>query len=266
MVKRNEKKVVVALSIALLLVFSLVASLIPGINSKAAAPTFNGTISVTIPPVSSTLDQSSLDEYIASESTPATTAYIVAANRPPSLDEVNVWLLATLNSGSYVTPSWGYPSDYSTTVDAGKDYYFVYVFFANTLFNEDSTVTVNGASDQEFLGVKNNSTGTGDLGLMAGWVKVSILETPTPDDPDDPVDPVTPVDPVDSGTPSTPASTDTNTVPATNQVTPSADTTSNTTKATAPKTEDALPIVLIISIIGAGALTSAMTIFSRKRQ
>ena len=87
-----------------------------------------------------------------------------------------------------------------------------------------------------------------------------------PVDPVDPVDPVTPVDPVDSGTPSTPASTDTNTVPATNQVTPSADTTSNTTKATAPKTEDALPIVLIISIIGAGALTSAMTIFSRKRQ
>jgi len=266
MVKRNEKKVVVALSIALLLVFSMVASIIPAVKSEAAAPTFNGTISVTIPPVGSTLDQSTFGNYIAIERTPAADAYIVAASRPPSLDEVNEWLLGTLNSGSsYVTPSWGYPSDYSTTVEAGKDYYFVYVFFADTLFNEDSTVTVNGATDQNFLGVKNNSTGTGDLGLMAGWVKVSIPGDPSSDTS---VDPVTPSSdtPVDSGTSSTSASTDTNTVPATDQVTPSADTTSNTTKATAPKTEDALPIVLIISIIGAGALTSVITIVSRKRQ
>lgn len=253
MVKRNEKKVVVALSIALLLAFSLVASLIPGINSKAATPTFTGTIGVTIPPVNSTLNQSSLDSYITSSSTPAADAFIVAATRPPSLDEVNVWLLEAINAGGYVTPSWGYPSDYSTTVDAGKDYYFVYVFYADTVFNEDSTVTVNGATDQNFLGVKNNSTGTGDLGLMAGWVKVSIPGEPS-------------TDPVNPGSSSTSASTDTNTVPATNQVTPSADTTSNTTKATAPKTEDALPIVLIISIIGAGALTSVITIVSRKRQ
>lgn len=254
MVKRNEKKVVVALSLALLLVFSMVASIIPAVKSEAAAPTFTGTIGVTIPPVNSTLNQSSLDSYITSESSPQTNAYIVAASRPPSLDEVNDWLLATLNSGSYVTPSWGYNSDYSTTVDAGKDYYFVYVFFANTLFNEDSKVTVNGATEENFLGVKNNSTGTGDLGLMTGWVKVSIPGTPTP------------VDPVNPDTPVTPANTDANTVPTSNQVTPSADTTSNTTKATAPKTEDALPIVLIISIIGAGALTSVITIVSRKRQ
>ncbi len=251
MVKRIEKKAVVALSLALLLVFSMVASIIPAVKSEAAAPTFTGTIGVTIPPVNSTLNQSSLDSYITSESSPQTNAYIVAASRPPSLDEVNEWLLEAINAGGYVTPSWGYPSNYSTTVAAGKDYYFVYVFYADTIFNEDSTVTVNGATEEKFLGVKNNPTG---LGLMAGWVKVSIPGTPTPDDP------------VNPDTPATPASTDTNTVPATNQVTPSADTTSNTTKATAPKTEDALPIVLIISIIGVGALTSLITIVSRKRQ
>lgn len=256
MVKRIEKKAVVALSLALLLVFSMVASIIPAVKSEAAAPTFTGTIGVTIPPVNSTLNQSSLDSYITSESS-QTNAYIVAASRPPSLDEVNDWLLSTLQAGAYVTPSWGYAQDYTTTVEAGKDYYFVYVFFANTLFNEDSTVTVNGATEENFLGVKNNSTGTGDLGLMAGWVKVSIPGTPTPDDP---------VNPVDPGTPSTPANTDANTVPTSNQMTPSADTTSNTTKATAPKTEDALPIALILSIIGAGALTSVITIVSRKRQ
>ena len=253
MVKRNEKKVVVALSIALLLAFSLVASLIPGINSKAATPIVNGTIGVTIPPVNSTLNQSSLDSYITSESSPQTNAYIVAASRPPSLDEVNDWLLSTRQAGAYVTPSWGYAQDYTTTVATGKDYYFVYVFYADTIFNEDSKVTVNGATEEKFLGVKNNPTG---LGLMAGWVKVSIPGEPSTD----------PVDPVDPGTPSTPANTDANTVPTSNQVTSSADTTSNTTKATAPKTEDALPIVLILSIIGAGALTSVITIVSRKRQ
>lgn len=257
MVKRNEKKVVVALSLALLLVFSMVASIIPAVKSEAAAGTeVKGTIGVTIPPVNSTLNQSSLDSYITSESSPQTNAYIVAASRPPSLDEVNEWLLEAINAGGYVTPSWGYPSNYSTTVEAGKDYYFVYIFFDFSLFNTDSTVTVNGATDQNFLGVKNNTTGTGDLGLMAGWVKVSIPGEPSTD----------PVDPVDPGTPSTPANTDANTVPTSNQVTPSADTTSNTTKATAPKTEDAIPIVLVLSIIGAGALTSVITIVSRKRQ
>ncbi len=257
MVKRNEKKVVVALSIALLLAFSLVASLIPGINSKAATPIVNGTISVTIPPVSSTLDQNTFGNYIASSSTPADAdAYIVAASRPPSLDEVNAWLLEAINAGGYVTPSWGYPSDYKTTVEAGKEYYFVYVFYSSSLLNMDSTVTVNGASDQEFLGVRINSTPTGQLGMMAGWVKVSIPGEPSTD----------PVDPVNPGSSSTPANTDANTVPTSNQVTPSADTTSNTTKATAPKTEDALPIVLVLSIIGAGALTSVITIVSRKRQ
>ena len=266
MVKRNEKKVVVALSIALLLVFSMVASIIPAVKSEAAAPTFTGTIGVTIPPVNSTLNQSSLDSYITSESSPQTNAYIVAASRPPSLDEVNEWLLEAINAGGYVTPSWGYPSNYSTPVEAGKEYYFVYVFYSNSLLNMDSTVTVNGASDQEFLGVKNNSTGTGDLGLMAGWVKVSIPGTPTPVDPVDPVTPVNPDTPATPVTPVTPANTDANTVPTSNQATPSADTTSNTTKATAPKTEDALPIVLVLSIIGAGALTSVITIVSRKRQ
>ena len=43
MVKRIEKKAVVALSLSLLLVFSMVASIIPAVKSEAAAPTFTGT-------------------------------------------------------------------------------------------------------------------------------------------------------------------------------------------------------------------------------
>lgn len=260
MVKRNEKKVVVALSIALLLAFSLVASIIPGINSKAAGHQYDEVSLTFTAPTSGTVYNSNTDCRI---------------NSGVSVETTGVSHSVTV-IGDKDYPMSGF-SSYPTKLQDNTEYGAVIVVQCDqpSFFGNEVNINIQGATNvakQIINAFTPGDPGTQEaaaIGIDVTKPALLIMATfePTPStDPVDPVDPVTPVDPVNSDSSSTSASTDTNTVPATNSVTTSADTTSNTTKATAPKTEDALPIVLVLSIIGAGALTSVITIVSRKRQ
>ncbi len=257
MVKRNEKKVVVALSIALLLAFSLVASLIPGINSKAAGHQYDEVSLTFTAPTSGTVYNSNTDCKIKSGVSVETTGVSHS--------------VTVIGNKDY--PMSGF-SSYPTKLQDNTEYGAVIVVQCDqpSFFGNEVNINIQGATYvskqiiNEFTPGDPGTQEAAAIGIDVTKPALLIMAKFEPTPSTDPVDPVDPVNPDTPATPVTPASTDTNTVPATNSATPSADTSSNTTKATAPKTEDALPIVLIISIIGAGALTSVITIVSRKRQ
>lgn len=257
MVKRNEKKAVVALSLALLLAFSLVASIIPGINSKAAGHQYDEVSLTFTAPTSGTVYNSNTDCRI---------------NSGVSVETTGVSHSVTV-IGDKDYPMSGF-SSYPTKLQDNTEYGAVIVVQCDqpSFFGNEVNINIQGATNvakqiiNEFTPGDPGTQEAAAIGIDVTKPALLIMATFEPTPSTDPVDPVDPVTPVNPDTPVTPANTDANTVPTSNQATPSADTTSNTTKATAPKTEDALPIVLIISIIGAGALTSVITIVSRKRQ
>lgn len=254
MVKRNEKKVVVALSIALLLAFSLVASIIPGINSKAAGHQYDEVSLTFTAPTSGTVYNSNTDCRI---------------NSGVSVETTGVSHSVTV-IGDKDYPMSGF-SSYPATLQNNTEYGAVIVVQCDqpSFFGNEVNIKIQGAtnvSKQIINAFTPGDPGTQEAAAIGIDVNKPALLIMAKFEPTPSTDPVDPVDPVNSDSSSTSASADTNTVPATNSVTTSADTTSNTTKATAPKTEDAIPIVLVLSIIGAGALTSVITIVSRKRQ
>ena len=182
MVKRNEKKVVVALSIALLLAFSLVASLIPGINSKAAGHQYDEVSLTFTTPTSGTVYNSNSDRIIKSGVSVGTTGVSHS--------------VTVIGDKDY--PMSGF-SSYPTKLQDNTEYGAVIVVQCDhpSFFGNEVNINIQGATyvAKQIINYTPGTSGAQEaeaMGIDVNKPALLIMATFEPTPSTDPVDPVDP--------------------------------------------------------------------------